>query len=222
MKKVVFTLTGPTCSGKTTLEKRLIERGFKNIVSHTTRPMRASERNQDSYHFVTPERFIAMVESGEMVEHVKFGEHYYGACKEEFERCFATGAPVVMVCEPEGRRQVEAFAKENGWVHVRVFVDIEAEIQADRMLTRYMVDLTDVHANSNYLEFRKNYAKRFAQMMTTERGWIMEAYAHLASEKKSAYDVVLQRYDETTEDGVHDYLMGLATAYGNLEGKVAA
>ena len=57
MKQIV-TLTGPSLSGKTTLMRRLQSLGgFKEIISHTTRPIRAKEANGVDYHFVTEQEF---------------------------------------------------------------------------------------------------------------------------------------------------------------------
>ena len=41
---MIVTLTGPSCAGKSTLEKMLVKLGFSNAISTTTRQPRASAR----------------------------------------------------------------------------------------------------------------------------------------------------------------------------------
>jgi guanylate kinase len=215
MNKVVFTITGPTCGGKTTLEKRLVEAGFAKIISHTTRPMREGEVDGKDYHFINPTRFVAMAEAGELVENVEFGGQRYGGSKAEFEKCFAEGKPVVLVCEPVGRKQIEEAAKREGWLLTRVFVDVPAKLQAERFLSRFVDDMVSVTEASEWARARMQdvYASRLAEIMTTERGWQAEAYANELDSSNSAYDAIVEYYDSDNEDGVVDVLTTLGLGY---------
>lgn len=61
----ILYLIGGTCTGKTTLARKLEERGFTWIRSITTRPPRAGER--DEYKgWVTPIAFHGMEQAGEL------------------------------------------------------------------------------------------------------------------------------------------------------------
>lgn len=220
MSKVVFTLTGPTCGGKSTLEERLLREGFSKVISTTTRPQRTGDVDGEQYYFTNPTRFAAMVENGEMAEHVNFGGNYYGASKAEFEKGFAAGKPVVVVCEPIGRRQFEVFAEKEGWSLVRVFVDSPVQVQAERFLRRFEEEVA-FESDSTVNAKIKTYSKRLAEIMTTERGWMAEAYEHPIDSPLCAYDVIIDRFDEQTADEVVTLLTELAQLQ-LLQGRIAA
>lgn len=88
-------LTGPTASGKTEIRERMIAKhnGLQSLVTTTSRAMRADPKDGRrpeidgvDYHFVSPERFLEMVENGEFVEHVLYPGGLYGTTKRELER----------------------------------------------------------------------------------------------------------------------------------------
>ena len=64
MKKIV--LVGKGASGKNFLMERFEKRGFRHLVSHTTRPMRVGEKD-------------------ELLEYQEFGGELYGCSKKEWE-----------------------------------------------------------------------------------------------------------------------------------------
>ena len=50
-------LIGKTCSGKTSIAEALTRRGYKKIVTYTSRPKREHEIHGVDYYFVTQEEF---------------------------------------------------------------------------------------------------------------------------------------------------------------------
>lgn len=211
MNKVLVTLTGPTCSGKSTLENRLISLGFSNIISTTTRPIRRGEVNGENYYFKSEEEFLRMVEAGKMVESVKFGDYYYGAAAAEFERCFAENKPIVIVVEPEGRKQIEQYAAKNGWSLIKVFIDIKRHKQLERFLARFSDELQKAPGTDAKAALQSNYANRLYQAMVNEQAWISEAYRW-----NRPYDLLIDRYDEQTAAEVEVMISELA-AISKLE-----
>jgi guanylate kinase len=168
--KVVVTLTGPSCSGKSTLERRLREQGFEAIISTTTRPRRVGEADGENYFFVNGYKFRTMIQAGELAEHVEFGGNLYGASVAEFERVFSMNKPVVIVVEPDGRKQIEAFGKTHGWTVIKVFVDGPPAIVADRFLRRVVEEVSSGGTIQPSV-------RRLVTMMTIEAEWRVEAYA---------------------------------------------
>jgi len=78
-------ILGPTAVGKTTITNELLKRGFKTVISTTTRLMREGETNHVDYHFVTEEEFVDGIEKNLFAEHdANFGKRY-GIYKSEFE-----------------------------------------------------------------------------------------------------------------------------------------
>lgn len=115
-KKVV--LTGPTCSGKTTVAKVLIERyGFRPVVGYTTRPMRPGEVDGIDYHFISLEKFEEMMDQGLFEEvisyNASFGFCRYGSLKKDWHSV----NNLVSILTPEGIANLSV-ATLNVWMDI--------------------------------------------------------------------------------------------------------
>ena len=77
----VFVITGPSGAGKGTLIKALVERVpvLEVAISATTRPRRPGESDGVEYHFLSESEFVAQIEQGAFLEHVKYVSGTSGA-----------------------------------------------------------------------------------------------------------------------------------------------
>lgn len=104
MSNNIIVISGPSGSGKSTLIERLTAQ-YPDIIfstSHTTRPLRGSERDGEDYYFVSEERFLKMAERGEFVEWAKVYENYYGTSYKEIETKSKTGKDLVLDIDVQG------------------------------------------------------------------------------------------------------------------------
>lgn len=69
MDNRIIVLCGYQGSGKDYLASELKKRGFDFIISHTTRPMRPNESEENPYYFTTKEKFLKMIENDEILEY---------------------------------------------------------------------------------------------------------------------------------------------------------
>lgn len=117
---VLIVLTGPSGVGKGTVVAQLLARrpDLWVSVSATTRTPRAGETDGEHYVFVTPERFVELVETGQMLEHAQFAGHWYGTPAQPVLEHLAAGRSVLLEIELEGARQV----RESVPGAVRVFL----------------------------------------------------------------------------------------------------
>src|SRR5574344_1218841 len=69
MDNRIIVLCGYQGSGKDYLASELKKRGFDFIISHTTRPMRPNENEENPYYFTTKEKFLEMIENDEFLEY---------------------------------------------------------------------------------------------------------------------------------------------------------
>jgi len=196
--KILTTLTGPSCAGKSTLEAMLVERGCLKAVSTTTRTPRAGEKEGVDYYFVDKSEFKRLQVQGAFIESVQFGEHYYGVSVMELKRLWAKGDHVILVCEPIGAKQIRAWAANRPDVYLRqVFVDNPTSVIRDRFLRRFYEDMRDAAALGTRGATAKvldSYSKRLTIMQTTEKGWIAEAYGTPIG---TLYDIIIERFDES-------------------------
>lgn len=106
---VLFVLSAPSGTGKSSVARRLLEtvRGLEFSVSFTTRPRRPTERDGSDYHFVDRARFEAMIAEGALLEWAEvYGEHLYGTGREATLRALAEGRDLVLDIDVQGARQV--------------------------------------------------------------------------------------------------------------------
>ncbi|WP_127127689.1 guanylate kinase [Georgenia sp. SYP-B2076] len=108
-------LSGPTAVGKGTIMAELRRRSPELwiSVSATTREPRPGEVDGVHYHFLTGERFDALVEAGEMLEWaVVHGRNRYGTPRGPVDRMLAAGRPVFLEVDLQGARQVRGAMPE--------------------------------------------------------------------------------------------------------------
>ncbi len=103
-------LSGPSGVGKGTLVAA-VRRRYPQVwvsVSCTTRAPRPGETDGVEYYFVDADKFAAMVEAGELLEHAMFAGHAYGTPRAPLAARLATGTPCLLEIELQGARQVRA------------------------------------------------------------------------------------------------------------------
>src|SRR5262245_44734004 len=102
-------LSGASGSGKTTVVRRLLERGdlpLRQSVSVTTRSRREGERPGVDYHFWDRDHFEAAVRAGEFLEWAEVVGHLYGTPRSEVFPYLERGVGVVLVIDVQGAEQV--------------------------------------------------------------------------------------------------------------------
>ena len=107
---LLFIVSAPSGTGKTTLVERLVQ-DLPNLHmsrSYTSRPARAGERDGVDYNFISRERFEAMVRDGAFLEWADIFGHCYGTSAEDTEAVLARGGDVVLVIDVQGARQVRS------------------------------------------------------------------------------------------------------------------
>lgn len=101
---LLFILSAPAGTGKTTLVKQLTEVMPRVIasVSYTTRTQRPGEINGIHYNFISKEAFIAKIEAGDFLEYVEFCGNYYGTSAKWVNDQRAEGKHVVLTIDTQG------------------------------------------------------------------------------------------------------------------------
>jgi len=106
----LFIVSSPSGGGKTTLIRRLIAdppgAPLHFSVSHTTRPMRAGEKDGREYHFVTDETFRKMVSRRAFLEHNVVHGRRYGTSRAEVLPHLSRGEDVVLDIDVQGARDI--------------------------------------------------------------------------------------------------------------------
>jgi guanylate kinase len=106
----LYVISAPSGAGKTSLVKALLEARPELVVSvsHTTRKPRPNELDGREYHFVSKERFAALVAEGAFLEHASVFDNFYGTGREQVQAQLAAGRNVLLEIDWQGARQVRA------------------------------------------------------------------------------------------------------------------
>ncbi len=106
----LFTISAPSGAGKTSLVKALREKKQNTVsvsVSHSTRPIRPGETDGVDYHFVSPQKFVQMIDDDQFLEHARVFDNYYGTARVSVEKMLASGKHVILEIDWQGARQVK-------------------------------------------------------------------------------------------------------------------
>ncbi len=112
MSSIVFLLSAPSGAGKTTVSNGLIgvESNLRRVVTCTTRPPRAGERDGVDYYFLQPLDFAKRVEAGLFLEHATVYENRYGTLKSSVLEGIRARRDVLLAIDVQGAASVRRLA----------------------------------------------------------------------------------------------------------------
>jgi guanylate kinase len=207
---IVVTITGPSASGKSVLERMLVERGFGKVISHTTRAPRDGEKNGVDYFFVSHEKFTELEQGFQFVETTEFGGNRYGASLGQFQRVFEQGKPVVIVVEPNGRDQIKQAGEDLGWKVIPVYVESPTSVCINRIIDRFYQDLCSMELTKTSEDEERHIARlkqRLQTVVEVESKWRKEAVG-----PTDPYDVLFFQFDATNDEQVCSSLISYVRA----------
>jgi guanylate kinase len=108
-KGLLFILSAPAGTGKTTLVKLLTEE-FQQVIasiSFTTRLPRGEEKHGKDYHFVTRNEFEEKINASDFLEYVMLYDTYYGTSRQWVEEQRLQGKHVFLVIDTQGALQLK-------------------------------------------------------------------------------------------------------------------
>jgi guanylate kinase len=101
----LFVFSAPSGAGKSTLKDALMRRfpTLRYSVSATTRKPRPGETEGVHYFFKTPGEFQAMIDRGELVEHMLVHGNFYGTPRAPVLAALAEGYSVILDLDVYGK-----------------------------------------------------------------------------------------------------------------------
>ena len=131
----LFVVAAPSGGGKTSLTRALLEREprIRLSVSYTTRPPRPGESDGVDYRFVTQERFQALKDTGEFLEHAYVHGNWYATSATWLRQQIDAGQDVLLEIDWQGAAQVRRLIPES--VHIFILPPSLASLE-ERLVRR--------------------------------------------------------------------------------------
>ncbi len=198
---LLFVMSSPSGAGKTTLSRKLLaeDPGITMSVSVTTRQPRPGEVEGEDYHFITKDKFEAMIAKNELLEWANVFGNMYGTPKRPVEQALEAGRDVLFDIDWQGTQQVAQAMSDD---LVRLFIlPPSAEALRTRLINRAQDSSTVV-------------AKRMAEAGREISHWLEYDYVVVNHDVEKAHREVMgiltaERLRRRRQLGLTDFVRGL-------------
>lgn len=129
-RNTVALITGPSASGKSTLQKDLINMGWGKPANFTTREPRSNEE-LDEYVFIDAATFAQKAAMGDFSEITQYAGNLYA-----MTRFFDEDKKLAIIVDPVGKAALEAFFTKAGRKYFTVWIDCAEHVRLSRLLER--------------------------------------------------------------------------------------
>ncbi len=142
---LMLVLSSPSGAGKTTLARSLLaaDSHISMSVSVTTRQARPGEIDGQDYHFVDTQAFGEMRNRGELLEHAKVFDNYYGTPRAPVEDTLGQGHDILFDIDWQGTQQLQEAAADD---LVKVFILPPSAAELEKRLNTRAQDSAEVVA----------------------------------------------------------------------------
>ena len=87
---------------------RKLGRPFHYVITATTRPKRAGEKNGADYHFLSRKEFQQMIDKNQFLEWANVYGNYYGVPKDEITSALSKGIDTIVKVDVQGAATIKA------------------------------------------------------------------------------------------------------------------
>jgi len=113
-RPLLIVLSGPSGAGKDAVLTRMRELNYplKYITTVTTRPQRATERDNIDYHFISTKEFQKMIENNELLEWANVYGNWYGVPKQPVKQALDRGQDIIVKVDTQGAATIKKILPE--------------------------------------------------------------------------------------------------------------
>lgn len=201
-------ISGTTCAGKGTVIQKLLERhkDMELSISYTSREIREGDIPDQTYHFVTKEKFEDMIEEGAFLEYEKvhYGQ-YYGTPKQNIEKKLSEGINVILEIDVKGAQKVKEMLPETILIFilapsmelVKERIKARGAENAEQIIKRFEVAYREINEINKY-----NYV-----VVNDDLEEAVEKVEAILISEKCRVDRIEEIAVENQEEIIHEFLM---------------
>ncbi|MEI6737223.1 MAG: guanylate kinase [Pseudomonadota bacterium] len=188
----LFSVVAPSGAGKSSLIAGLLvhDPAIRLSVSYTTRPPRPGEVSGREYHFVSREKFDALIADDEFLEYAEVYGNLYGTSKKWIESTRATGADVLLEIDWQGARSVKKIFPDMVYIYIlppsleelrrRLVKRAEdSPTVIERRLGEAREDLKHVH-KADYVIINEDFSVALADLCAVTRACQLTAFRQIS------------------------------------------
>jgi len=108
-RPLFIVVSGPSGAGKDAVLTRMKKLGYpvEYIVTVTTRPQRAKEKDNVDYHFISMGKFQEMIENKELLEWANVYGNMYGVPKQPVKQAVERGQDIIVKVDIQGAATIK-------------------------------------------------------------------------------------------------------------------
>lgn len=116
----IFVISAPSGAGKSSLVKALCESDsqIKVCISHTTRKIRANEKDGVNYFFINLAEFEHMLKDKQFVEHALVYGNYYGTHIATIQKLQKSGQDIILEIDYQGAMQIRKLFPQSTLIYI--------------------------------------------------------------------------------------------------------
>lgn len=168
-KGKIFLVSGPTASGKTTIEKEILKEdlGLTFIPSFVTRKMRPHESQGNPYIFLSEKEFRNKIKSNEMFEYEEVHKGvFYGTHKNTYLYAVENGYDVIKDVDVNGAKRYKDSFKENV---VTIFIKTtDLQELKRRLVKRHSETKSQIKSRLDRVDYELSKAHEFDYVVVND------------------------------------------------------
>jgi len=117
---LLIVLSGPSGVGKDAVLARMrrLERPLYYVVTATTRPKRAREKNGVNYHFLSQKAFQQMIDRHQFLEWASVYGNYYGVPKDDVSSALSRGVDTILKVDVQGAAAIKKIVPQAVFIFI--------------------------------------------------------------------------------------------------------
>jgi guanylate kinase len=169
MKGKLFIFSAPSGAGKSTIVRHLMKQGLglEFSISATSRAPREGEKDGREYHFISPEKFRAMIREGAFIEWEEvYTDQFYGTLISEVEKIWEQGKHAIFDIDVLGGLNLK---KKYGNRACAIFIQPPSmEVLEQRLRARGSDDEASLNKRLGKARTELTYATRFDHIIIND------------------------------------------------------